>query len=55
MKIEQALVPVMKMRFTGIEIDLTFARLNKDDISQLKEEDLMDPATIKSIEAKRDY
>ena len=49
MKIEHAFVPVMKLKFQGIEIDLTFARLDRDDISELKEEDLMDPECIKGV------
>ena len=36
----------MKLKFTGIEIDLTFANINQDDITTLKEEDLMKPECL---------
>ena len=32
--IEEAYVPVLKMRYSGIEIDMTFARLNMPEIPE---------------------
>ena len=40
-KIETAKVPVMKLKFRGIEIDLTYANINKENIKDLKEENLL--------------
>ena len=32
--IQEAFVPVIKMRYQGVEIDMTFARLNLPDIPE---------------------
>ena len=33
--IEEAFVPLLKLRFDGIEIDMTFARMNRYELSHV--------------------
>ena len=49
-KVETAMVPVMKFKFKSIEIDFTYANINRDNIKDLKEEDLMDDEILQGID-----
>lgn len=58
--VEEAFVPVVKMKFTGIEIDMLFARLNlkdiRDDLS-LEDDNLLkglDEKSVRSLNGKKE-
>ena len=52
--IEEAFVPVIKFRYSGIEIDMTFSRLNMNELppSEGIVEALLNPSTMDGMEAK---
>ena len=51
--IEDAYVPILKMRVNGIEIDMTFAKLNAREVpTEVSELDEFDPRTILQMDGK---
>ena len=53
--IEEAFVPVIKFRYNGIEIDMTFARTNMNTLPESKDdltEALLHLSTMEAMEAK---
>ena len=40
----------MKFKFKSIEIDFTYANIDRDDIMDLEESDLMDDEILKGID-----
>lgn len=50
--VEGAWVPVMKLKFSGIEIDLTYANINRENLQNLTEEDLLKDDILKGVDEK---
>lgn len=50
--IEEAFVPVIKFRYSGIEIDMTFTRLQTAEVPQDSQEPLLHPTAMEGMDAK---
>lgn len=42
----------MKLKFSGIEIDLTYANINRENLQNLTEEDLLKDDILKGVDEK---